>query len=305
MNLVQLSNYVRVCEVQSFSKAASMVGIAQPALSRQIRALEVAVGSPLLQRHAWGVSTTAAGDVLLVQARAILKSVDAAKDAVRAIDSEPIGVVALGAPASIAMALFPQLLDGLRSRYPKLRPQLIEAMSGSLHTRILQGELDLAILHGGPSLGPISQTPLLDEPIGLVASPALMAGAKVSNGAELKALPMILTTGTNRSRLTLEQIPGAKPLNILAEVDCMPAMLQMITRGQGFTLLPYSAVHSHVANGELAFSVLPIPQLHRELVLVRPAERVPTRATAAVEGAIRELVALLAPQLRWRANSLP
>lgn len=299
MNLTQLRYFVRVCEAQSLSRAAALVRIAQPALSRQVKALEQELGAELLLRQPWGVAPTPAGEVLLDQARNILRQVEVAREAVRATEREPSGPIAVGAPSSIAAILFPPLLAALRDRHPKLRPQLIDELSGALHQRTLRGELDLAILHADRLTGVFSQAPLLSESVGLAASPALAAGLSSPAPDELSSLPMLVSTALNRSRLTLEALLKGKELNIVAEVDCMPALLQMLANGAGFALLPFSAVRGWVDRGALAFVDLAYSELRRELDVVRAVDRPASPSADAVEALIRELVSGMQTEMRW------
>ncbi|HRE44026.1 MAG TPA: LysR family transcriptional regulator, partial [Terricaulis sp.] len=100
MTLTQLANFIRIAELQSLSKAALVVGVAQPALSRQLRTLEAEMGSPLFVRHAWGVALTPAGETLLARARRVLAEAESARDAVQALAKRPTGRISLGVPAS-------------------------------------------------------------------------------------------------------------------------------------------------------------------------------------------------------------
>jgi len=300
VNLAQLGNFLRVVEEQSFSKAASIVRIAQPALSRQVRALEADLGAPLLVRHAWGVTPTPAGEALADSARRILQDVQAARDAVSAIDTEPSGEVTLGAPSSIAAALFPALLRTLKAKYPRIRPRFIDELSAPLHQRTLRGERDLAILHNRRAMGPLSVTPLLHEGIGLVGQPDLLAGFETPATEVLKALPLILPTRPNWSRALMDEVMGGDPANLVAEVDCLPAALPMVASGEGFTLLPFCAVHAWVERGELGWIGLAAPEFQRELMLARPPDRRPSPATIALEREIRRQVEALQSVMRWR-----
>jgi LysR family nitrogen assimilation transcriptional regulator len=299
MNLTQMRYFVRVCEAQSLSKAAAIIRIAQPALSRQVKALEQELGAQLLVRQPWGVAPTPAGEVLLDQARKVLKQVEVAREAVRATESEPSGPIAVGAPSSIATILFPPLLAALRRRHPRLRPMLIDEISGALHQRTLRGEVDIAILHADRMTGVFSQSPLLVESVGLAASPALAAKVEAPTPDEIATLPLLVSTALNRSRLTLEALLKGKALNLVAEVDCMPALLQMLADGAGFALLPFSAVHSWVERGALAYVDLGYPDLRRELEIVRAIDRPPSPSAKAVEALIRELVSGMQAKMRW------
>ena len=94
MELRHLQNFLTILEQQSISNAASLIRIAQPALSRQLQALEREVGAALVVRHGWGVSPTPQGEVLAEHARQMLHHAQMALDAVSAMSSSPAGKLA-------------------------------------------------------------------------------------------------------------------------------------------------------------------------------------------------------------------
>jgi LysR family nitrogen assimilation transcriptional regulator len=300
MTLIQLANFVRIAELQSLSKAAAVIRIAQPALSRQVRSLELEFGTPLLARHAWGVTLTDAGEVLLGEARRLLRDADGARDAVQALSAQPSGRVAVGVPASLATTLLPPLAAVLRRKYPGLRPHFVDGFSAVLHARTLSGDLDLAALYDDRTIGPLATTPLLTETLMLVGpgdGGALPAGPAQS----LASGPLILPARPNRLRLIVEEAlaarGGAQPE--IFEVDSLPAIIAMVQNGVGLTVLPYSTVAQDVARGALRVWDVGAPRLARTLLLVRPLDRRPSVAAPAVEQEIRMLIAALQSELRW------
>lgn len=306
MTLVQLANFVRIAELGSLSKAAAVLRIAQPALSRQLRLLEADLGSSVFMRHAWGISLTPAGEILLVRARKLLLEAEAARDAIHALASEPTGRVAIGVPTSVAVTLLPELAAILRNKWPKLRPHLVDGFSAQLHGRMLAGELDLALLYEDRAIGPLETTPLLAENLMLVTSADTVV-EETSAAEMLVGGPLILPARPNRLRLIVDEAlanrPGDEP-DIL-EVDSLPAIISMVERGQGRTVLPYSTVSEQVGRGSLATWNLQFPQLSRTLLLVRPLDRKLTAAVAAVEQEIFALVTQLAGHSRWRGFQPP
>lgn len=300
MTLVQLANFVRICELQSFSKAAAVIRIAQPALSRQVRNLEAELGGDLLVRHAWGVTPTPAGEVLVVLARRLLLDADAARDAVQALKAQPAGRVAVGVPTSVANALLPPLARALRARYPLLRPHFTDGFSAALHARTLAGELDLAVLYEDRAIGPLTTAPLLSEHLILVGSvdAEIVAGSTVDM---LTAQSLILPARPNRLRLIVDEALATRsePLKPVLEVDSLSAIISMVRSGMGLTVLPYSTVASEVEGGALRVWNLASPQLSRTLLLVRPLNRQSTAAVTAVETELRAAVLDLSVSLRW------
>ena len=300
MTLIQIANFLRVVELQSVSKAAAMVRLAQPALSRQVRALENELGAPLLVRHGWGVTPTSAGEAFAAEAHKVLKAVEAARDAVHIQAADPVGRVMLGMPMSLAPALLPPLAAALRERYPGLRGHFIDGTGLELHRRLLEGELDLAVLYDDRGLGPVTLTPLLTERLVLVGAPDAVVNPALTSGDLVRSLPLILPSRPNRHRLLVEHLAGDGEANVVLEVEANAAILAMVESGQGYTVTTYSGVASQIAKGDVRAFSLMRPEAWRTLVVARLAGRQQTAASAAVEAELHSLVAALGPTMRWR-----
>lgn len=296
MTLIQLANFIRIAELGSLSKAAAAIRIAQPALSRQLKDMEAEFGADLFTRHRWGVSMTPAGELLLEKARRIISETECARDAVRALSEEPAGPVSLGVPTSIAAALLPELAVILQSRYPKVRPRLIEGFSAILHGQMLAGDLDLGVLYEDRTLRPLSTVPLLREGIVMVAPAARIDEAPGGTS------PVIVPARPNRLRLIVDAILAEREESPpLLEVDSLSAIIAMVRRGVGCTFLPYSSVVDEVVRGDVAIRDSCPSRITRTLHLAHPMGRQPTAALAVVEQELRRLVGRLAPSLRWQA----
>ncbi len=305
MTLIQLANFIRVVELQSMSKAAAMIRLAQPALSRQIRALEEELGLPLLVRHGWGVTPTPAGEAFAGEARKVLKAVEAARDTVHAHTAEPVGRVMMGMPMSLAPALLPPLTRALRDRYPALRGHFIDGAGLELHKRLLDGELDLAILYDDRGLGPVIATPLLTERLVLVGPPDAAIDPALSSGELVRSLPLILPSRPNRHRLLVDQLAGEGEANVVLEVEANSAILAMVEAGQGYTVTTYSGVASQIAKGDARAFALKDPDAWRTLVVARLVGRQQTAASAAVEQELHRMVAKLGQEMRWHEPATP
>jgi LysR family nitrogen assimilation transcriptional regulator len=291
MTLAQLASFERIVELRSFSKAAAVLRIAQPALSRTVRALELELEARLLVRHRWGVDPTPAGQVLLEHARRLRNDVESAKGAVHALAAEPAGLVVVGVPASLAAAILPSLAAALMLRHPKLRLHFVDSFSADLHSKTVAAELDLSILYRDGKVGPLVVTPLLHESLVWVIPAGTAERARA-------ALPLILPARPNRLRLIVEEAFAASGCQPWIEADSLPAIIAMIAQGQGRSILPFSAVRSQVELG-LVEVVNIAPPMSRTLVLARPQQRSPTPAILAVEEEIGSLVHALATEMRW------
>ncbi|WP_131740068.1 LysR family transcriptional regulator [Actinomadura roseirufa] len=172
MQLQQLAYFVAVAEVRHFTQAAELLRVAQPSLSKQIRALETELNVSLFSRARGNITLTPAGEALLPLAKRILADVDTARLEVQELAGLRRGRVRLGATPSLCAGLLGDVLRRFHDAYPGIQLMVEEGGSRDLVRELTRGSLDLALvilpLHGDP---PLDTTPILREYL-VVASPA-------------------------------------------------------------------------------------------------------------------------------------
>ncbi|HEX6018085.1 MAG TPA: LysR family transcriptional regulator, partial [Burkholderiaceae bacterium] len=142
MNLKHLESFVRVAELGSFSKAARVLDLAQPALSRWVRALETDLRETLLLRNGRGVSLTDAGRRLFDHGVHILQRVSLAREDLGKQRDAAVGHVTIGLPPSIGRRLSLPLIEGFREQLPRGRLTLVEGLSAHIAEWIGGGRAD-------------------------------------------------------------------------------------------------------------------------------------------------------------------
>ncbi|MFD3993313.1 LysR family transcriptional regulator [Streptomyces sp. NPDC058583] len=151
MELTVWRTFVTVCRLGSLSAAAAELHHTQSAVSRQIAGLERQLGVPLMERHARGVRPTHAGEVFRRHALATLNEADRAVRAVRdAHDGAFHRPLAVGATPSLAAGIVPEAIRGLLERTGPIRWSLLPGLSAQLHSRVIAGDLDLAVVTDAP-----------------------------------------------------------------------------------------------------------------------------------------------------------
>ncbi|REE96029.1 LysR family transcriptional regulator [Thermomonospora umbrina] len=172
MQLQQLSYFVAVAETRHFTQAAEALRVAQPSLSKQIRALETELGASLFSRARGNITLTPAGETLLPLAKRILADVDTARLEVQELAGLRRGRVRLGATPSLCAGLLADVLRRFHDAYPGIRLLVEEGGSRDLVRDLTRGLLDLALvilpLSGD---APLETTAILRERL-VVASPA-------------------------------------------------------------------------------------------------------------------------------------
>ncbi len=147
MNTRLLTYFVKLVETENFTRAAEQLHIAQPALSVAIKKLEQQLDLPLFHRNERKVTLTHEGEVLLEHARLILQQISDANIAMAELKGFEKGEVKLGVPSMLGSYFFPEILMAFKRKYPNLKLTIIEAGTQSIRQMLLDGELDLGVIH--------------------------------------------------------------------------------------------------------------------------------------------------------------
>src|SRR4051812_48045865 len=208
MDLKQLEYFVRVAELGSFTRAAVELDVAQPALSRQVRLLEVELRQALLLRNGRGAVPTEAGKVLLEHGRGILHQVQRALDDLGRLRGGLSGRVALGLPSSVARVLAVPLTRAVREEMPDAKLSISEALSAGLQEGLTSGRLDIAVLYNAHASREIDVAPLMEEDLLLVRvrPPGLHEDPPPSpvRLEDVAQLPLVIPSRPNAIRMHVE-----------------------------------------------------------------------------------------------------
>lgn len=314
MNLKQLETFVRVAELGSFSKAALVLDTAQPALSRQVRALETDLRETLLTRNGRGVRLTDAGQRLFDHATAILQAVERAREEVDALRNEPAGRVVIGLPPSIGHVVTVALVEAFQKRWPKANLAIVEGLSAHIAEWIATGRVDVGLVHNPEPQGAVETTPLFQEDLCLVSRAAdppaelpRAAGGRRGGAARratepappgpvalasLVGLPLVLPERAHAYRKLLDSqaaLAGLK-LAVTCEVSSVSSILGLVRAGFGHAVLTRSAVAASGRGDELVVRPLVEPRMTSTLCLVVPAHKKPTPLQRQAATLLRDLL---------------
>ncbi len=301
MDLRQLRYFAVLAEQQHFGRASSMLHLAPPALSRQIRLLEEELGVRLFERHARGATPTPEARFLEERTLFVLRYVEQLKHEMMARQKEPQGPVTMGLSSGLAQVLAVPLTQAMAARYPRVRLKLHEAFAPALHGSLLSGGLDLAVLIIPVPPADVTVLPLLEESICLIGRPADMPA---NNGRirikSLAGLPLVLT-GLPKSGVRLEveaaAVRAGVTLTPVVEVETMQVAKLLVSAGVGLTVHFATGVRQEIAAGKLV--AVPIEKLSLRRALVRSSVRPLLRATEALIEILGDVVRAEVQEGRW------
>ena len=301
MNLTQLETFVHVAGHGSFSKAALVLGVAQPALSRQVRALEIELRETLLLRHGRGVEPTEAGKRLLEHCHEILQLVARAREDLLAERSEPIGQVTIAFPPSLARQLSLPLIQAFASELPKARLAIMEGFSIHLTEWLLSGRTDLALIYDPEPLPALEITPLYRERLCLV-SPVGQAPARGLALRHLSRFPLVMPQRGHIFRRVMENAAAMNgvTLDVRWELSSVPAILDLVAAGMGHAALGEEAGRSSAHRGRLVTTPFTDGGIHCTLCLVTPTQK---RHTPLLKATTALLGRLLDDQVRHQPSA--
>jgi LysR family nitrogen assimilation transcriptional regulator len=304
MEIKQLRYFVRIVDLGSFSRAAGVLHIAQSALSQQVAALEAEVHAALLDRTTRGVQPTEAGRVLYQHAQLMLQQEADAKAAISQSCAEPSGHVAFGLPLSLAPCLGLTIFQAVRHRYPAIKLQTLEELSGTILEWVKNGRLTLGIAFDDNNLEGLQTVPLMEERLFLIAAPGSpLAKRKVVSLRELAAMEFVLPTMGQgvRSRVDKALIEaGLTPARVLAEIDSLTILKQAAASGIGATLLSWMSVEAEVMRGELAAVEIARPSITRTAHVAMLAPSLRSRAAQCVLEVMTQTVREAVQRPSWR-----
>lgn len=293
VTLRQLSYFVALAEERHFGRAAERVHVTQPALSTQMRELELRLGTALIDRSDRAVRLTPAGDEVLASARRIMGEVERMEAAARWQDGLS-GRLKLGMIPTVAPYLLPRALDLIRARADTLDLRLREARTEPLLDALADGALDAAVIalpSGRPGL---VEAPLFADRFVLAAGRGQVDEMRAAGGAprpgelDMSRL-LLLDEGHCLADQALEVCGTSR---VATKVDLaassLPTLCGLVGAGYGQTLIPEIAVSTEAAaSPQLGMIRFAEPQPARTVGLVR-------RDLGGPDGWFTDLAAILA-----------
>jgi LysR family transcriptional regulator, nitrogen assimilation regulatory protein len=278
MDLKQLEYFRHVAELGSFTRAAAFLSVVQPALSRQVRQLETELGQNLFERNGRGVVLTDAGTRLLEHTRGILTQVGRARQDLEDQRKGDFGHFALGLPPSLGRSVTVPIVKAFAQQLPNARLATVEGLSAYMLEWLSIGRVDCALVYNGVASPNIDMQPLLVEQLYLVAPlPTRRARTerKSVTLAELAEYPLIIPSRPHAMRMSVEHaLAGVDAkINVAHEIECIPAIIDLVRQELGFAVLPLNAVTSTQWSQQVQVKPILKPALQTSLSIATSAQR--------------------------------
>lgn len=308
MDSRRLSYFLTIAEEGSINRAASVLGIAQPALSRQVRLLEEELGITLLHRTARGVQLTEDGERLQAATTAPLRQLERAMRYAGSPLARIERGLHLGLAATAADLLTLPLMETLGTAFPKVVFGLSVGSPDDLVREMLRGSIDMAITVP-PADDRLFHGDLLVENLVVVGGPTadLRPDFPVTF-AQFVAQPLVLPASRTGIRASIENTALRLKHTLVSRfgTDSLPALKALVAEGYGYTLLPLSACRAEIDAQRLRYAPLGEPALEQRLALcVTATTELPRGFTQKVSELMREEVERLVRGNRWPARMLP
>jgi LysR family transcriptional regulator, nitrogen assimilation regulatory protein len=270
MNLRTLRYFVAIADAGSFTAAAAAVAIAQPALTRQLRALEADLGVQLLHRSARGVRLTQAGAVLYESAQRMLAEAARVRHRLGSDGDAAERTLVLGVTPTLTRVLLPGVFERCHRSLPDVNLVVREAFTPQLMEGLERGLIDMAVVTNPEPHHALSLLPLLAEPFALI-TPSSRRMPAVVPLSTLQRVPLLMTQ-LHRGIIERALAPLAIKPNIAAVLDSVDAIRELVLQGRWATVMPVSVFKDGNAS-RVRLSEVSGAQLHRMLVLATRIER--------------------------------
>jgi LysR family transcriptional regulator, nitrogen assimilation regulatory protein len=301
----RLRYFLRIADEGSITRAAGALGIAQPALSRQVRLLEEDLGVTLFRRTRRGVELTDEGERLRASTAAPLRQLELAVQYVGSPLARIERGMRLGMPETTVGLLAAPLVASLTTVFPKVSFSVTAGSTDELVDAMLKGSVDVALINPVPD-DRVFYRPLLEEDLVLVGGPdsGLDAGRPVTF-SELVDFPLTVPRSRTGIGVLLENAALRQRVLISYAVttDSLAVTKSLIAAGLAYAVLPQSSCITDFRSGRLLFAPICDPPLTQQWGVAATAQLdLPSEFAASIGDTIRAEVAGLVTSGRWPAR---
>lgn len=275
MDYDQLTSFLEVAKLQSFSRAAEKIYRTQPAVSAQVRLLEQECGERLFDRSGKKVKLTPAGEILERYAQKIIQLHREALQAVAELNQTARGKLQIGANEATCLYVLPKTFARFRQLYPLVQISIYRNFSHKILQKVQESAVELGIVTLPITAGNMEVIPLFRDEIQVVA-PANHPIAKNRSATveEVANYPLILPK-TGHTRVVLDRLlrDHRDHIQVSMELASVETIKKFVGAGLGISLISRTYAQPEVAAGVLKLVPLDGQKLYRELGLIYRRDR--------------------------------
>lgn len=266
MDLDQLNTFLEIVRLKSFSKAAQVVYRTQPAISAQIRQLELELNTTLFHRHGSKISLTPAGKIFAEYARKILELKRQAEEAIAELERSPKGELVIAASEAVCIYILPKIFAQYRQAYPQVQLSIERSYGQQIVRLVLDHVVDFGIVQLPVHERKLQTAPFFEDEIKLIVPVNHPLASQDSVSArDIVGYPLLLPrSGTTRSRLDewLERVEDE--IQVSMELDSTEMLKRFVKEGLGISFLAETYCQDEVAQGVIkTLSLAPEPMIRR------------------------------------------
>lgn len=274
----RLQVFFTVAKQLSFTKAAELLFMTQPAVTFQVKQLEEHFNTRLFERSHGKISLTPAGELALDYAERILNMTSEMEARISELTGQVSGPLLIGASTTIAEYMLPKLLGEFKRMHPETQARLTVANSETIENKVADHTLDLGLIES-PSHNPnlVTKVCCEDELVMICAPDSDLARLGVVSPAQLASHPYISRESGSGTRECIDEYFRANgvnldELNLVMELGSREAIKGAVSAGLGAAVVSATTVAKEIRLGEL-IAVPMVPPLRRQLSLVYPQEK--------------------------------
>ena len=292
-DLNRLHTFVEVARSGSLKAASLKLGMAQPAISRQMARLETECKGRLFERTGRGMVLTELGSRMLPLVERILSQADTLTESVASAAGMPFGDVRIGMLPSLYRHIGVPLFFAARKHYPGVRLQFFEGSAGQIDQWLGLGTLDIGLPYRYESAsGPDGDAIISADSCLVGPSGDRITAADTVPFKALHELPLILPSAPSGVRTTLDRVARQLgiALNIVVEADSTQLQTTIVAKGGAYTVLPELAITDFLVRGELQAARIVDPVVKRRVTLAMSSAHPPSYAARCVAKLMKEIV---------------
>lgn len=280
MNLNLFKTFIRVVETQNLSRTADDFGLSQPAITKQIQALEDMYGVLLLERSGRKLKTTEAGEILYSYSRDLVRSMDKLDKAMEDIAEDRKGSLFMGASTIPGQYIIPALIKGFKQEHPHISISLEIADTEKIFNKICERELDIGIVGGWTNQRKVEGFPWLeDELVVVVPQDHRLAGQPSCSLADLQDESWIFREKGSGTRKAVEELMVANNfnrdnLNVFLEAGSTESVLAMVEAGMGISIVSRWVIRPDKPQTKLCYLKLNEKEARRIFYVIYPRQKV-------------------------------